>query len=230
MRAHYFQHVPFEGLGSIEPWLKAAEFEISSTRFYQPWEFPHLDEIDFLIVLGGPMSVNEEEEYPWLPQEKQYIRDVISSGKPVLGICLGAQLIANTLDAAVHRNEAKEIGWFPIDWTGEITASISELPPSMNAFHWHGETFDIPKGAIRIAQSKGCKNQGFQLGDLVMGLQFHLESTPESVKQIVKHCGEELVASTFIQNRQDILKTSPDQYGQANRAMATILSQLTGRL
>jgi GMP synthase-like glutamine amidotransferase len=165
-----------------------------------------------------------------LPQEKQYIRDVISSGKPVLGICLGAQLIANTLDAAVHRNEAKEIGWFPIDWTGEITASISELPPSMNAFHWHGETFDIPKGAIRIAQSKGCKNQGFQLGDLVMGLQFHLESTPESVKQIVKHCGEELVASTFIQNRQDILKTSPDQYGQANRAMATILSQLTGRL
>jgi GMP synthase-like glutamine amidotransferase len=230
MRAHYFQHVPFEGLGSIEPWLKAAEFEISSTRFYQPWGFPHLDEIDFLIVLGGPMSVNDEEEYPWLPQEKQYIRDVISSGKPVLGICLGAQLIANTLDAAVHRNEAKEIGWFPIDWTGEITASISELPPSMNAFHWHGETFDIPKGAIRIAQSKGCKNQGFQLGDLVMGLQFHLESTPESVKQIVKHCGEDLVASTFIQNRQDILKTSPDQYDQANRAMATILSQLTGRL
>ena len=230
MRAHYFQHVPFEGLGSIEAWLKAAGFEISCTRLYQAWELPDPDGVDVLIALGGPMSVNDEESYSWLPQEKAYIRDIISAGKPVLGICLGAQLIASALGAAVYQNKSKEIGWFPIQWTDTMAASTPGLSPAMDAFHWHGETFDIPEGALRIAQSEGCKNQGFQLGDSVIGLQFHLESTPESVGQIVKHCGEELVESTFIQNRQDILNTSPQQYEQANHAMAMILRRLTGKL
>lgn len=229
MRVHYFQHVPFENLGSIEEWLKAAKFEISSTRFYQPWEFPNPDNIDFLIALGGPMSVNDEKEHSWLSQEKQYIRNFISMGKPVLGICLGAQLIANALGASVHQNKTKEIGWFPIEWTENMVASAPDLKPTMDVFHWHGETFEIPEGAVRIAQSSGCKNQGFLLGDLVIGLQFHLESTPNSVDQIVKHCGEELMESTFIQNRQDMLKTPLRQYAQANQAMATILERLAGR-
>jgi len=230
MRAHYFQHVPFEGLGSIEIWLKTEGFRTSCTRFYQPWNFPDHNDLDFLIVLGGPMSVNDEEVYPWLCQEKQYIRDVIAAGKPVLGICLGAQLIANALGSKVYRNKVREIGWFPIRWAGEAAASVHGISSTMVAFHWHGETFDIPSGAVRIAQSDGCENQGFLLGDSVIGLQFHLESTPESVDQMVKYCGEELTEGTFVQNRQEILKAIPRQYDDANHAMEMILRQLTGRL
>ena len=114
MRAHYFQHVPFEGLGSIEPWLQKAGYEITSTRFYESTELPDLKTIEVLIVMGGPMSVNDEDKFPWLVAEKQFIRDAIAKRKPVLGICLGAQLIASTLGAIVYSNQEKEIGWFPI--------------------------------------------------------------------------------------------------------------------
>jgi GMP synthase-like glutamine amidotransferase len=190
---------------------------------------PNLDDIDFLIVLGGPMSVNDNEQFPWLSEEKRYLRKAIFRMKPVLGICLGAQLIASALGAPVKKNTAKEIGWFPVMWTDEMVASSPELLPAMDAFHWHGETFDIPSGAVRIAESEGCGNQGFKLRDSVIGLQFHLESTPDSVEQIVEHCGDELVESTFVQSRRTILDSPPEQYQQANNAMATILRQLTGR-
>ena len=114
MRAHYLQHVEFEGLGSIEPWLKAAGYEITNTRLFESAKLPDLKKIDLLIVMGGPMSVNDEDDFPWLVSEKKFIREAINSGKPVLGICLGAQLIASATGARVYRNPIKEIGWFPI--------------------------------------------------------------------------------------------------------------------
>ena len=101
MRAHFLQHVPFEGLGSIESWLHANGYQISATRLFDSEALPSLDEIDLLIAMGGPMSVNDEQEYPWLTTEKEFVRDAIHSGKPVLGICLGAQLIAAALGARV---------------------------------------------------------------------------------------------------------------------------------
>ena len=108
MRAHWFQHVPFEGLGSIEPWLEAHDFEVSRTRWYADETPPCMDGIDFLIVMGGPMSVNEEEGFPWLVREKQCVREFMETGKPVLGICLGAQLIASSLGAGVRRTQYKQ--------------------------------------------------------------------------------------------------------------------------
>ena len=114
MNAHFFQHVPFEGIGNIEPWLIAKGYEITSTQFYKNSQLPDYQKIDLLIIMGGPMSVNDEAKYPWLVAEKQFIRNCIEAGKSVLGICLGSQLIANAMGASVYRNHEKEIGIFYI--------------------------------------------------------------------------------------------------------------------
>ena len=226
MRAHYFQHVPFEGLGSIEPWLTAAGYTISETRLYESAALPDLKQIDLLVVMGGPMSVNEEDRYPWLAEEKVFIHDAIQSGKQVLGICLGAQLIASAMGAEVVRNSEKEIGWFPVQGVDSGRASTFAFPPSAAVFHWHGETFDLPSDAILLARSEACENQAFQLGDSVIGLQFHLETTPESARAIVTNCRDELVTAQYVQAEDDILSVRPDQYRSINQMMGKVLSYL----
>ena len=226
MRAHYFQHVPFEGLGSIAPWLEAAGYEITNTKFFESAKFPDLKKIDLLVVMGGPMSVNDEDDFPWLVSEKQFIREAINSGKPVLGICLGAQLIASATGARVYRNSVKEIGWFPIYGISSEDGSIFSFPPSVKVFHWHGETFDLPSGATRLAKSDGCENQAFQIGKSVIGLQFHLETTPKAAREIVSHCRDELVPSRYIQTKEEILSAKRETYKSINQMMDSVLSFL----
>jgi GMP synthase-like glutamine amidotransferase len=226
MHAHYFQHVPFEGLGSIESWLQTAGFEITNTQFYESSELPYLNEIDLLIIMGGSMSVDDEDEFPWLILEKKFIRDIIESGKPVLGICLGAQLIASALGAEVYPNPVKEIGWLPVQAASSIDASAFSFPPSMEVFHWHGETFDLPPGATLIARSEGCENQAFQIGTSVIGLQFHLETTLKSAREIVSNCRDELIPSKYVQTEEEILSVSPESYDSINQLMGNILSFL----
>jgi GMP synthase-like glutamine amidotransferase len=226
MRAHYFQHVPFEELGSIRPWLEAAGCEITVTQFFKSWELPDPGEIDLLVVMGGPMSVNDEIQYPWILPEKDYIRNAVRSGKSVLGICLGAQLIASAMGARVYKNSEKEIGWFPVNWIAPLEGATFEFPASSEVFHWHGETFDLPNGALQLANSAGCKNQAFQLGKSVIGLQFHLESTKESTMELVQHCRDELVPSRFVQTEKIILSASPEKYRRINAMMGRILDFL----
>jgi GMP synthase-like glutamine amidotransferase len=226
MRAHYFQHVPFEGLGSIAPWLAAAGFEITSSRFFDKVEFPDPAGIDFLVVMGGPMSVNDEEQYPWLVAEKQFIRSAIAAGTPVLGICLGAQLIAGALGARIYPNKVKEIGWLPVEGISTDHPACFRFPVSETVFHWHGETFDLPPGAIRISESAGCDNQAFQLGKSVIGLQFHLETTPESARLLVDNCRNELVPAQYIQSEAEILAATAERYAAINSLMGRVLSFL----
>jgi GMP synthase-like glutamine amidotransferase len=226
MRAHYLQHVPFEGLGSIEPWLISDGYEVTSTRFFESAELPDIDEMDMLVVMGGPMSVNDEDEFPWLVLEKQFIREAVQSKKPVLGVCLGAQLIASAMGAMVYKNSVKEIGWFPIQGISSIDGSIFSFPPSVEVFHWHGETFDLPSGATHLARSEVCENQAFQLGKSVIGLQFHLETTPESAREIVLNCRDELIPSQYVQTEEQILSAKFENYKSINRIMANILSFL----
>lgn len=226
MRAHCLQHVPFEGLGSIAPWLQAQGYEVTYTRFFETTDLPDVRSIDFLVILGGPMSVKDEGRYPWLVSEKRFIRDYIASGKPALGICLGAQLIASALGARVFQNPVKEIGWFPVHGLHSGEGEIFVFPPSEMVFHWHGETFDLPEGAIRIARSIGCENQAFQLGKNVIALQFHLETTPESAREIVLQCRDELTVSPYIQREEDILSADSERYASINGLMGSLLGFL----
>ncbi len=230
MNAHYFKHVPFEDIGSIRSWLTTAGYTITCTPFFKSVNLPALEEIDLLIVMGGPMNVNDEKKYPWLALEKQFIREAIRSGKPVLGICLGAQLIASAMGAKVYPNRVKEIGWFPIYGLSSDDRFIFRFPQSVQAFHWHGETFDLPTGATRIAKSDGCENQAFQLGQSVIGLQFHLETTPQSAQDLITHCRDELIPAPYIQNEKEILSANPAQYQSINHLMDNILTFLVRTL
>lgn len=222
MRAHYLQHVPFEGLGSIENWLKANGYKISATHLYQSVEFPDVKDIDLLIIMGGPMSVNDEADLPWLTAEKQFVKKTIEAGKPVLGICLGAQMIANAMGAKVYPNSKKEIGWFPIQNTSE-NKNLFQFPESATVFHWHGETFDLPSNAKLLASSQACMNQAFQIGENVMGLQFHLETTPKSLDDIAAHCADELVAGEYIQSLEQMTSVDKKQFDEINFLMGKVL-------
>ena len=226
MRAHYLQHVSFEGLGSIESWLQGANYEITSTQFYEFIELPRVEEIDLLVVMGGPMSVNDENIYPWLVDEKAFIKSVIESGTPTLGICLGAQLIASAMGGKVYPNSVKEIGWFPIQVAVTSDNTSFKFPDDIKVFHWHGETFSLPIGAVQIAESEGCKNQAFQIGNSVIGLQFHLETTLDSAQAIVVNCRDELVTGEYVQTEEEILSASHDRYSSVNSLMSDILEYL----
>ena len=232
MRAHFLQHVPFEGLGSIEFWLRRAGYEVTATRFYDTDELPPPAEVDLVVAMGGPMSVNDEHEYPWLAAEKRFIRAAIELQRPVLGVCLGAQLIASACGAAVYPNTVKEIGWLPIqgvepDSNAEQPATF-RFPPFLEVFHWHGDTFDLPEGAVRLARSNGALNQAFQLGRSVIGMQFHLDTTPDSARALVEHCRAELVPSMYVQSEQRILAAEPPKYRALNGWMDKALSFITG--
>jgi GMP synthase-like glutamine amidotransferase len=228
MRAHFFQHVAFEGLGSIQPWLESRGAVITGTRFFEePAAMPNTGDIDLLVVMGGPMSVNEEDLYPWLKAEKRFVEEMIKEGKSVLGICLGAQLIANALGARVYPNGEKEIGWLPVQSVENPSkARAFSFPPQSLVFHWHGETFDLPSGAVHLARSEVCEHQAFQVGERAIGLQFHLETTQESARAIVSHCRHELVPAKCIQSEEDILSASSEQYARINALMGDVLSYL----
>jgi GMP synthase-like glutamine amidotransferase len=228
IRAHVFQHVPFEGLAHIAEWLDHAGAVTTCTRFYENAAIPAVTDFDLLIVMGGPMSVNEEHLYPWLPHEKSFIRQAVEKGKAVLGICLGAQLIASAMGARVYANKQKEIGWFPVSGC-RTTARQPTLifPPLATMFHWHGETFDLPDGAIQLARSEACENQAFQLGERVVALQFHLEMTSQSLRDMVSHCGSELVPAPYVQSEERIINPHDGTLSITHKLMADVLAFVT---
>ncbi len=225
MRAHILQHVLFEDAGSMASWLKKAGAGITYTRFFEDAHLPDLSGLSLIIIMGGPMSVNDESTFNWLKKEKEFIRGAVNSGISVLGVCLGAQLIANALGSRVYPNPQKEIGWFPVTAVSD-RADAFTLPDNFTAFHWHGETFDLPAGAVRLAKSQACENQAFQIGRNVIGLQFHLEATPESVEAILDNCGDELVPGAYIQAASE-LRNAGNAYARINGIMDDLLSYLT---
>ena len=228
MKIHYLQHVPFEGLGSIASWIDANGHSVTRTTLYLKPVFPAADSLDMLVILGGPMSVHDEVQFSWLSDEKKFIRKCIDLKIPVLGICLGAQLIADVLGAPVYRNPVKEIGWFPIMSTGTTAdATHFSLPQSCTVFHWHGETFDLPEGAVRLAESNFSVNQAFQYGKNVIGLQFHLETTRRSAEEIVAACRDELLPDICIQCEEEILAVPESLHSRINALMYEVLEYLS---
>ncbi|MEM0967205.1 MAG: type 1 glutamine amidotransferase [Verrucomicrobiota bacterium] len=226
MSVYWLQHVPFEGLGRIEDWFVARGVTPKCVRLYAGDVLPPVEEVDFLIVMGGPMSVNDEEAFPWLTAEKEFIREVILKSVPVFGVCLGSQLIASVLGAEVYPAKEKEIGWWPLRVTAD-EASNTLFPDASRVFHWHGETFDLPKDAELLASTASCENQAFRVGDKVVGTQFHIETTAESAKALVENCGDELVdRSSYVQSAEEILSTPEENYRRIEPFLDQVLSSL----
>ncbi|MGC1394924.1 MAG: type 1 glutamine amidotransferase [Coleofasciculaceae cyanobacterium] len=227
MKIHYLQHVHFEGLANIENWANLHNHTLSSTQLYRDESLPSLEKSDFLIVMGGPMNIYEEDKYPWLINEKKFIEQAIKHDKIVLGICLGSQLIADVLGAKVFPNPEPEIGWFPIQLTAAAQSSniFKELPKQLTVFHWHGDTFELPQGATLMASSTGCQNQAFIYGEKVIGLQCHLESTKSSVQKLIEHGADELVEGKYIQKSKEML-SQEDNFQKINDAMHKLLNRL----
>jgi GMP synthase-like glutamine amidotransferase len=211
MRIHVFQHVPFETLGMIQDWAEGHIHIVTYTRFFDTdFVIPPLFNYDMLIILGGPMSVNDTLQHSWLSSEKENVRKAIDAGKIVLGICLGAQMIASCLGAKVCANKVKEIGWFPVEIEDGALGNpiITGINTPFNAFHWHGETFDLPQNALHLMSSAACHHQAFLFKNQVLGLQFHLEMGKADIKRIIKCCGNELIPDIAIQDATTINKKS----------------------
>jgi GMP synthase-like glutamine amidotransferase len=227
LRIHYFQHVEYEGLGSIEEWISSSGHSLTSTRFFENNTLPEIADIDWLIVMGGSMSVHDEEQFPWLKAEKIFIRQAVEAGKTILGICLGSQLISSALGAKVYRNPEKEIGWFDIEFSQYAQSSelFRNMGSSLKVFHWHGDTFDLPENAVHLASSSVCKNQAYLLKDKVLALQFHLEPTPDSLQKMIDHGREELKPAKYIQSEKEL--TENKLLFESNRVILfTLLTRL----
>ncbi len=227
MNIHWLQHVPFEGLANIETWAVARGHRLTSTQLHAGEPLPAPTHPDWVVVMGGPMNIYEEDRFPWLAAEKRFIKSAIDAGKVVLGICLGAQLIADVLGGPVRRNTHKEIGWFPVRKTETSARSrvFEALPAEFEAFHWHGDTFAVPPGAVHTLRSAACENQAFVHNERVVGLQFHLETTPASAQLLARHCADELVAGPFIQTA-DVMLADEQRFERIHQTLWTLLDRL----
>lgn len=227
LRIHYLQHVPFEEPARIATWARKRGDVLAGCRLYRGQPLPSLADFDCLVIMGGPMSVHDERIYPWLVAEKKLIARAVKAGKRVLGVCLGAQLLADVLGARVYRNRHKEIGWFPVRLTRQATSSslFADFPETFPAFHWHGETFDIPAGARHLATSDACENQAFEFGGRALGIQFHLEVTPASVRALIENCRADIGRGRYQQSPRQML-ASRKEFAMIRPLLCRMLDRL----
>jgi GMP synthase (glutamine-hydrolysing) len=206
VRIQVLQHEPYEGAGLTEEWAKENGHIISVSHVYKNEPLPTLESFDWLVIMGGAMSVNDEAEYGWLKPEKVLIHLAIKTGKIIVGICLGSQLIANASGKSVYKNPVKEIGWFPIRLTSEGLQSdfLTEKWNNQRFLHWHGETFDLPENAINLAYTEGCQNQAFSIGNRIFAFQFHPETNAQTFGQMVRAGGEELIKDKYVMTADEM--------------------------
>ena len=229
VRIRYFMHVSFEGPGIIENWAHDKGHQMDYTRFYEKQSLPEIPEVDLLVIMGGPMNVFDFHIHPWMEEEIAWVKRYMDARKPLIGICLGAQIIAAALGVDVYPGKHKEIGWHNLQFLpslGELRI-FGNLPDTRKVFHWHGDTFPIPDGALRIASSAAFPNQGFIHNKRSIALQFHLEVTPESVVGMVYNCRAELESGPYIQSEEEILKGT-EFYETNQKVMFQFLDYLSG--
>lgn len=229
MRIACLQHVAFEGPGAIEHWGRARGHKFAITRLFQEDPLPDRASVDMLVVMGGPMSVHDEAEYPWLSVERRLVESCLGSRKFVLGVCLGSQVLAQCLGAKVYRNAYQEIGWFPIQGeSADAGSQILKLPEKTQVLHWHGETYDLPAGCRHLASSAGCSIQAFEHPS-ALGLQFHLETTRPSLQELIRHCADEIGTGPFEQPAEGILAGEREHGDTARSILYATLDNIARR-
>lgn len=227
MKIHFLQHVDFEDSGSILSWAVRNGHSLSGTEFFVDTSLPPVESIDWLVVTGAPFSVSDDDKYPWLKDEKKFIEEAIKADVMVIGICLGAQLIAQVLGAPVYKNRHKEIGWYPVDLTPAGTQSrvFSGFPQTFDVFHWHEDTFDLPMGARLLATNTVCENQAFAYGERVLGFQFHMEMTRQIAGELVSKAPKDLAAGPFTQSAGELL-SDKKRFDELADKMSKVLSRM----
>ncbi len=225
MRIHTIIHAPFEKLGVIENWVSTQGHELSSTHTYRGEKLPDVSDIDFLIIMGGPQSATELDKYPYLRDELNLTKQAIQQNKIVLGICLGAQIISESLGAQTERSPNKEIGVYPLFLTeaGKTNSIFKNFPHTFDVMHWHNDMPGLPNGAELLAYSEGCPRQVIKYNERVYGLQCHLEMTTELIKGMLEHCVNDLKPGTYVQQKERLLANA---MSEINSKMIYILNCL----
>jgi GMP synthase-like glutamine amidotransferase len=235
MKIIVLQHVPFEGPAAIQDWADRNNHTLERICCPDNANYPAIDSFDCLIIMGGPMSVNDQ--LPWMTAELAFIRECIDAEQYIIGICLGAQLIAQAIGGSILKNSVREIGWLPVQAVKHPSASSSAhahdhhwvsniLPEQFTPLHWHGDTFTLPATASVILSSEGCAHQAFILGQHVLGLQFHLEFDTATASRVATECADELAdGGPYVQSAETILH-QPDNFKQANALLFKLLDAL----
>ncbi|WEV71134.1 type 1 glutamine amidotransferase [Lactobacillus sp. ESL0785] len=222
MRINILQHTPNEGPGSILDWAESRRHEVYTYHPYQFGYLPTAKETEMLIILGGPMSPNDDLQ--WIKQERSLIKELLAQNKPIFGACFGAQQIAKTLGATIKKAAVKEVGWAPVYLETPI---ISDLPAKLLALHWHEEMFELPQGSRLLFSSQYHQNQGFVLNHRVLGLQFHFEPKADNVREMVVNDFSYLKGSVLKQTAADVLRQPVPEENKT--VMFKLLDYITGK-
>jgi GMP synthase-like glutamine amidotransferase len=227
MKIGVLQHAAFEGPGEIGAWAAGRGHSLAIHHLYRGDALPEPDSFDLLLVMGGEMNIYQYRDWPWLKAESAFIRSALEAGKRLVGICLGGQLIADALGARVVQNTEIELGWLPIAWTNEARSTFPELAPTATVLHWHGDTFGLPPGAMRLAANEGCAEQGFLVPGKCLGLQFHMEVDPALTKQFVD--GQAAwPKGRFVQTPDEVLNQADKFHLENRRLLHGMLDRFCG--
>jgi GMP synthase-like glutamine amidotransferase len=227
MRVHVIQHVPFEGPALIADWAEQHRHELTA-QLALTEEFPGPAEVGLLVILGGPMDADDEITSPWLTAEKAFVRAAIEEGLPILGVCLGAQILAEVLGGRVLRASEPEIGWYPVGLTphGCDEPLFALWPASFIVGHWHFDTFELPEGTRPALASSLTPNQAFVHGDRVVGLQFHLEWTPEALAKLAAATPSPATGGAHVMDAETMLAEAPLHAPVASALLFELLDSL----
>ena len=228
MNISVLQHAEAEGPGEIASWAHKRFHHVELTHLYRGDALPAWSSFDLLLVMGGEMNIYQYRDWPWLKPERELIAAALAAGRPVIGICLGAQLIADALGCRVTQNPEYELGWLPVTWTPEARAYCPEIPGQTTVLHWHGDTFELPQGATRLAWSPGCPEQGFLIPGKCLALQFHPEVDP-------KHAAEFVATQNawphgqYVQTADEVIARAPEHQPGVRQILFPLLDRFCAK-
>lgn len=223
-----FQHAASEGPGRVAAWLEARGFDLEFVRWWQEPVPSRTEHWEGLVILGGAMNIYQHRDFPWLAEEKTLLAGLLERGVPILGICLGAQLLADQLGSRVVQNAETEIGWWPVRFAPAARSLYSHLPAECTVLHWHGDTFGLPPESTRLAESEVCSEQGFLFGDNILGLQFHPEVDAGLLQDFCGDGTETWPEGNFVQNRAELLHKAPEYFEGARAVLDGFMEALFG--